>query len=88
MTHYHTITMVMETMQIRLTQGLIDVLDSLVEKGIYANRSDVIRDAIRKFYWESQVGIMANKGDSVKLIRETRKKLSKEKIDINEINNL
>lgn len=34
------------------------------------------------------VGILPNTGDSVKEIREIRKKLSKEKFDLNEINKL
>ena len=78
--------MVMDTLQIRLTRGLVEYIDSMVKKGIYANRSDVIREAVRHKFWHSQVGTMKNDGDSVKQIRKIREKLSKEPIDLDEIN--
>ena len=37
---------------------------------------------------EKQIGSIPNTGDSVKEIREIRKKLSKEKFDLNELNKL
>ncbi len=78
----------MDTMQIRLSHGLVELVDSLVDKGIYANRSDVIRDAVRRFVWEGEVGTIPNDGDSVEQVRNIRRKLSKEKINLEEINNL
>ncbi len=80
--------MVMDTLQVRLSHGLVERVDSLVETGVYANRSDVIRDAVRRFVWQNELGSISNKGDSVNLIRKVREKLSKEKIDLDEINNL
>ncbi len=80
--------MVMDTLQRRMSRGLIERIDSLIESGIYANRSDVIRDAVRRFVWEKEVGSIKKKGNSVKLIRKARRILSKEKIDLDEINNL
>ncbi|MBC8500421.1 MAG: ribbon-helix-helix protein, CopG family [Nanoarchaeota archaeon] len=82
--------MVMESLQIRLSKGLLKAIDRLVKEGVYANRSDAIREAVRaKFFWESQVGSIPNNGkDSVKEIRELRRKLSKEPIDLDEINSL
>jgi len=80
--------MVMDTLQIRLTHGLVERIDSLIKAGLYANRSDVIRDAIRRFVWEREAGSISKKGSSVELIRQAREKLSKEKIDLDEINNL
>ncbi len=80
--------MVMDTLQIRLTPGLVEMIDSLVNRGIYSNRSDVIRDAVRRFVWEQEVGTISHKGNSVDEIRNIRKKLSKEEIDLNEINKL
>jgi len=41
-------TMVMETVQIRLTEKQIRNIDVLVKKGIYPNRSEAVRDAVRK----------------------------------------
>ena len=70
--------MVMDTMQIRLSSGLVERIDSLVNKGIYSSRSDAIRDAVRRIVLESMVGINPNTGDSVKEIRKIRNKLSKE----------
>jgi len=80
--------MVMDTLQIRLSHGLIKRIDSLIRSDIYSNRSEVIRDAVRRFVWEKEVGSILNKGNSVKQIREARKILSKQKIDLNEINKL
>ena len=71
-----------------LSHGLVERIDSLVNLDIYANRSDVIRDAVRRFVWEKEVGSILNKGDSVKQVREARKTLSKQKIDLNKINKL
>lgn len=38
----------MEPVQVRVTRKLIELVDELVENGIYSNRSEAIRDAIRK----------------------------------------
>ena len=40
--------MVMETVQIRLTEKQIRNIDVLVKKGDYPNRSEAVRDAVRK----------------------------------------
>lgn len=80
--------MVMDTLQIRLSHGLIKQIDKLVTKGIYANRSDAIREAVRYHFWHQQAGSMDYKGDSVKLVRKARHELSKQKINLDEINSL
>jgi len=80
--------MVMDTLQIRMNPELLKRIDLMVKTGIYSNRADVIRDAVRRFIWEKEIGSIPNKEDSVKQVREIRKKLSKEKFDLNEINNL
>jgi len=74
--------MKMSVTQVRLPEGLITEIDKLVEKGFYTNKSDVIRDAIRKLVLEKQIGSIPDTGDSVKEIREIRKKLSKEKFNL------
>lgn len=86
--HYYSITMVMDTLQIRLSHGLVERIDSLVDSGIYSNRADAIRDAVRRLVLNKMIGILPDTGDSVEEVREIRKKLSKEKFDINEINKL
>ncbi|PLW79346.1 hypothetical protein C0585_08015 [Candidatus Woesearchaeota archaeon] len=83
--------MVMDTLQIRLSHGLVERIDNLVETGLYSNRSDVIRDAVRTLVLKNQIGSTPNTGDSVKEVREIRKKLSKDVNsfkDIEEINKL
>mgnify|MGYP001597090559 CR=1 FL=1 len=80
--------MVMDTVQIRLSHGLVERIDDFVDLGIYANRSDVIRDAVRRLVVDKLVGIIPNTGDSVKEVQEIRKKLSKEKFNLAEINKL
>ena len=80
--------MVMDTVQIRLSHGLVDRIDDLVGTGIYANRSDAIRDAVRRLILDKQIGSIPNTGDSVKEIRAVKTKLSKEKFDLDEINKL
>lgn len=83
--------MTMSVTQVRLPEGLEKEVDVLVKRGFYANKSDAIRDAIRRLVLDKMVGIIPNKGDSVKEIREIRKKLSKEIKsfkDVEEINKL
>ena len=80
--------MVMDTLQIRMNKDLLKRIDSLVKTGVYSNRSDVIRDSVRRFVWEKEVGSISNDNkNSVNKIKEIRKKLSKEQINIDEINN-
>ena len=40
--------------QIRLTRELIEKIDQLIEKGIYPNRSEAVRDAVRRLRLFSQ----------------------------------
>ncbi|MFH1072457.1 MAG: ribbon-helix-helix domain-containing protein [Nanoarchaeota archaeon] len=80
--------MTMTVTQVRLPEGLLKAIDQLVERGFYSNKSDVVRDAVRRLVLEKQVGSVQNTGDSVKEVREIRKKLSKEKFNLKEINAL
>ncbi|HLD39359.1 MAG: ribbon-helix-helix domain-containing protein [Candidatus Aenigmatarchaeota archaeon] len=45
--------MVMETVQIRLTEKQIRNIEVLVKKGVYPNRSEAVRDAVRKLVEEA-----------------------------------
>lgn len=78
----------MEVTQVRLPTGIVKEVDNLIQRGLYTNKSDVVRDALRRLILEQQVGSVKNTGDSVKEIKEIRKKLSKEKISLDEINSL
>jgi len=80
--------MVMDTIQVRLSHGLVEKMDDLVQTGIYSSRSDVLRDAVRRLVLDKLVGILPNTGDSVKEIKELRKKVSKEKFDLESANKL
>jgi len=70
---------------VRLPNQLISQINSLIKKGIYINKSDAIRDAVRRLVLNEMVGIIPNTTNSVKEVKNIRKKLSKEK-DLNEIN--
>lgn len=76
--YYICTTMTMDVLQVRVPKELVKVVEELVEKGEYMNKSDVVRDAIRILKLRSMVGIIPNKGDSVKQVRAIRKKLSKQ----------
>jgi Arc/MetJ-type ribon-helix-helix transcriptional regulator len=82
--------MVMDTFQIRMNKELVKRIDTMVKGGLYSNRADVIRDAVRRFILAREVGSIKNTGNSVKEIRKIRDKLSKEiksYEDIEAINN-
>jgi Arc/MetJ-type ribon-helix-helix transcriptional regulator len=38
----------MNPIQIRLTRELIEKIDKLIENGLYPNRSEAVRDAVRR----------------------------------------
>lgn len=86
--YYKRTTMTMSATQVRLPEGLIEEVDNLVARGMYASKSDVIRDAVRRLILEKQVGTIQDTKNSVKEVREIRKKLSKEKFSLSEINKL
>lgn len=71
----------MELTQVRLPKGLVKEVNTLVKERLYTTKSDLIRDAVRRFVidrkLEAQIGSIPNTGDSVKEIREIRRKLSK-----------
>ncbi|MFH1683195.1 MAG: ribbon-helix-helix domain-containing protein [Candidatus Woesearchaeota archaeon] len=46
--------MVMETIQIRLTKKLVEEIDELVNEGYYPNRSEAVRDAVRRMIMDTE----------------------------------
>jgi len=80
--------MVMDTIQVRLGHGLVKKIDELVDTGVYSSRSDVLRDAVRRLVLDKLIGIISNKESSVEQVSNLRKRLSKEKFDLDEINKL
>lgn len=77
--------MVMDILQVRMNKALVKRVDESVKKGAYSSRGEAIRDAVRKTFWDDQVGTIKLKSNksSVELIREARKKLSEELTDEN-----
>jgi hypothetical protein len=45
---FSDVNLVMHPIQIRLTRELIEKIDVLIEKGFYPNRSEAVRDAVRR----------------------------------------
>ena len=39
---------IVHPIQIRLTRELIEKIDEMIERGIYPNRSEAVRDAVRR----------------------------------------
>jgi Arc/MetJ-type ribon-helix-helix transcriptional regulator len=81
----------MDVAQVRLPKGLMQEVNNLVRKGFYTNKSDVIRDALRRLLLDKQIGSIPNTGDSVKQVRKARTVLSKQiksHKDLEEINKL
>jgi Arc/MetJ-type ribon-helix-helix transcriptional regulator len=50
--NYISITMVMDTLQIRLSKGLVKKIDEVVKSDLYHSRSEFIREAVRKVLME------------------------------------
>ena len=65
--------MVMQTIQIRMEKGLVQRMEALVKNGLYANKAEIMRDAVRRLLIDTLVGITPNTEDSVKQIRRLRK---------------
>jgi Arc/MetJ-type ribon-helix-helix transcriptional regulator len=78
--------MSMAVTQVRLPEGIVKEMDCLVDRGLYTNKSDVVRDALRRLILERQIGSVKDTGNSVEEVRRARKQLSKRKIDLDEIN--
>lgn len=70
--NYKVITMVMETIQIRLTSGLIRELDALVARDIYPSKSEAVRDAVRRLILAKEQGMPAI------VIKELEKEVERE----------
>jgi Arc/MetJ-type ribon-helix-helix transcriptional regulator len=77
--------MVMDTIQIRLTNGIIKKVDGLIDSGLYSSRSEVVRDAVRRLVLENMIGILPNNQNSVKEVRDIRRKLSYKVNSFNDI---
>ena len=65
--HYLCITMVMQTVQIRLTKKLVEKLEGLVKEGLYPNKSEAVRDAVRKLVLEQELGELGEELKSGKM---------------------
>jgi Arc/MetJ-type ribon-helix-helix transcriptional regulator len=66
--------MVMQTLQIRLTKGLIEEISKLVDRGIYPSTSEAVRDAVRRMI----TGTSEMKVPATKEVKEVQEKVVKE----------
>lgn len=66
----------MDVTQVRIPNKLLEESQKLIDKGFYTNKSDVIRDALRKLILEYHIGSIPKQADSVKQIKLARKQLS------------
>ena len=67
----------METVQIRLTKNMLDKIDQLIEVGEYPNRSEAIRDGVRRMLehkGSSHEVLNVSMRDLRRFIRDTGKK--------------
>ena len=42
--------MATEVIQVRMSKGLVNLLDAAVKDEVYSNRSEVVRDAVRSYF--------------------------------------
>ena len=65
----------METIQIRLTKNMLMRLDELIQMGEYPNKSEAIRDSVRKMLERNQSNEVLNISvkDLQKFIKSSRK---------------
>lgn len=73
----------MDVIPIRLPKGLVESVDKLVESGDYSNRSDVVRDAVRKLIQKTALNQLiglskVTRKDSTPELRKLRNSLSKQ----------
>jgi len=81
MMHYDSITMVMSTIQIRLTGEQIDVLRSMVGSGIYPSKSEAVRDAVRKYIRAFEQGLPIDQVETIEHeVQEEMKEMIQEEI--------
>ncbi|MBU0628962.1 MAG: histidine--tRNA ligase [Nanoarchaeota archaeon] len=71
--------MVMETLQIRLTKGLIAEIQKLVDKDIYSSISEAVRDSVRRLVLGKEDKIVVPEAKEVqeKIKKEIKKQLQK-----------
>ncbi|MBW2977856.1 histidine--tRNA ligase [Candidatus Woesearchaeota archaeon] len=72
--------MVMQTIQIRLTKGLVEEIKKLVNSGIYPNSSECVRDAVRRLITGSGGKIQVPedvKDLQKKVLKEVKEQLQK-----------
>jgi len=65
--------MVMETVQIRLTKKLVEKLNELVKEGFYPNKSEAVRDAVRRLIIEQELGELGEELGEEKLAEQVKK---------------
>jgi Arc/MetJ-type ribon-helix-helix transcriptional regulator len=80
--------MSMVLIQARLPKKLVSEVNFFVNNGFYENKSDFIRDAVRKLVFEEQLRSVKLGKNSVVDVKKIRKELSNKKVNLKEINSL
>ncbi len=74
--------------QVRLPEKIVSSIEEAVEQGFYESKSDLVRDAIRRFVFEEQLASVSLKKNYSKEIKSFRKKQILKKSDLDKINSL
>jgi len=69
--------MVMETIQIRLTSKLVEKLGDLVKQGYYPNKSEAVRDAVRRLILEHELGELGEEMEQAEVKKKVAEKVNK-----------
>lgn len=74
--------------QVRLPEKVVSSIEDAVKKGFYESKSDLVRDAIRRFVFEEQIASVSLKKNYSNEIKSFRKKQVIKKFDLEKINSL
>lgn len=66
----------MQTVQIRLTKKLVEKLNDLVKEGFYPNKSEAVRDSVRRLILEHELGELGEELEKVDDGEEVKKELA------------
>ena len=80
--------MAMVLFQVRLPEKVVSSIEDLVKNGFYESKSDLVRDAIRRFVFEEQIGSVSLKKNYSVEIKNFRKKQVVRKKDLKKFNSL
>lgn len=74
--------------QVRLPEKVVSSIEDAVKKGFYESKSDLVRDAIRRFVFEEQIASVSLRKNYSSDIKNFRKKQVVRRKDLDKINSL